>query len=293
MDPGDDYDVERAKELLRLAIEEDVGAGDLTAEAVTAPDAFATGVMVAKAAGVIAGLPIASETFRAVDSGIDVELPLRDGAAVEVGDTVLAVKGPARGILSAERTALNFVQRLSGIATLTRRFVEKVRGTKAEIFDTRKTTPGFRTLEKYAVRVGGGRNHRLALWDQILLKENHFAAAAATAQFSRARTIRTALEARAPDTPVIVEVRNQAELEEALGLGVDVVMLDNFSVDQIAAAVALRASRAGAGSRPLLEVSGGVTLETVARIAALGVDRISVGALTHSAPALDVAFYVR
>jgi nicotinate-nucleotide pyrophosphorylase (carboxylating) len=287
------YDTVRAQTLVHLALEEDLGAGDVTAECLLSPDDFATAVMEAKAEGIVAGLPVAAQVFREVDPRLTVELKLADGSSVHVGDTVLTVKGPARAIVCAERTALNFVQRLSGVATLTRRFVDRVRGTKAEIFDTRKTTPGFRTLEKYAVRCGGGRNHRMGLYDQILLKENHFATAAANQQLSRARAIRAALNARAPGVPVIVEVRNEAELREAMELAVDVVMLDNFDAASIKKAVALRSARPSAAAHPLFEVSGGVNLDNVAAIAELGVERISVGALTHSAPALDLALYVR
>ncbi|MBI1848993.1 MAG: carboxylating nicotinate-nucleotide diphosphorylase [Planctomycetes bacterium] len=293
MDPG--FDVERARTLVALALEEDLGAGDVTAEAFLSPDAFATAVVEVKSPGVVAGLPVATMVFQAVDARLAVESKIEDGTTVETGDTLLTVRGPARGIVSAERTALNFVQRLSGIATFTRRFVDRVRETKshAEVFDTRKTTPGYRSLEKYAVRMGGGRNHRLGLYDQILIKENHFAAAAAAQELSRPRTIRQALAARAPGVTVIVEVRDAAELKDALETEVDVIMLDNFSVDAIKKAVAVRAAMPATSRRPLFEVSGGVNLENLASIAATGVERISIGALTHSAPALDVALYVR
>jgi nicotinate-nucleotide pyrophosphorylase (carboxylating) len=293
MDLG--FDVERARTLVALALEEDLGAGDVTAEAILSPDAFATAVMEAKVPGVVAGLAVATMVFQAVDPRIAVEPKLEDGALAETGDTLLAVRGPARGIVAAERTALNFVQRLSGVATLTRRFVDRVREAKAtaEIFDTRKTTPGFRSLEKWAVRLGGGRNHRVGLWDQMLLKENHFAAAAAAQQLSHARAIKSAVEARAPGMTLVVEVRDDAELREALESEADVVMLDNFSIDRLERAVATRAARPASAKRPLFEASGGVNLDNVAAIAATGVERISIGALTHSAPALDVALYVR
>ncbi len=284
--------VDRTLALIHLALEEDVGSGDVTAELVLPPEAFATGVMEAKAAGTVSGLEVAAEVFRVCDSRVIVEAVVADGTRVRSGETLLTARGSARALLAAERTALNFVQRLSGIATLTHRFVERVRGTRAEIFDTRKTTPGFRSLEKYAVRMGGGRNHRMDLHDQVLLKENHFAAAAAH-QLSWGRTVRVALEARERGVPVIVEVRNEGELTQALDLGVDVVMLDNFTLDGVKKAVAQRDARAGSMKPVALEVSGGVTLESVAALAATGVERISVGALTHSAPALDVAFYVR
>ncbi len=266
-----------AAPLIDRALREDIGPGDVTTGATVPAGARGRGAIVAKAHGVICGLPVASAVFRAVDEGISLSPRARDGEPVQPGDVVAVVEGSLRGILTAERTALNFLARLSGIATLTARFVEAVAPYRAVILDTRKTTPGWRYLEKYAVRCGGGRNHRMGLYDMVLIKDNHIAVCGSiTEAVRRVRTAGAAL-------PVEVEVRNLEELREALELGVDRILLDNFAVEEIAEAV-----RIAAGRVPL-EASGGVTLENVAEIAATGVDYISVGALTHSAPALDLS----
>lgn len=266
--------------LIDLALAEDIGPGDATSEAVLPLDLRLRAHIVAKQAGVIAGLPVAEAVFRRVDPSVCFTPRVRDGARVEAGTVLAEVEGAARSLLAAERTALNFLQRLSGIATLTRRFVDAVAGTRAVILDTRKTHPGYRVLEKYAVRMGGGQNHRMGLYDMILIKDNHIAAAGSiTEAVRRAR-------AAYPDLPLEVEVKNVDELQEALELPVDRIMLDNFDLEAIRAAV-----RVAAGQVPL-EASGGVTLERVAALAATGVDYISVGALTHSAPALDISMEV-
>lgn len=269
--------LEAAEPLIELALREDIGAGDVTTGAIVSPGVVGRGKIVAKAHGVICGLSIAAAVFRAMDEGIDFLPRVRDGEPVQPGDVVAVVEGPLRGILTAERVALNFLSRLSGIATLTARFVEAVAPYRAVILDTRKTTPGWRHLEKYAVRCGGGRNHRMGLYDMVLIKDNHVAFCG-----SIAAAVRRVRDAEV-GVPVEVEVRNLEELREALGLGVDRILLDNFPVEDIAAAVRI------AGGRVPLEASGGVTLENVAEIAATGVDYISVGALTHSAPALDLS----
>jgi nicotinate-nucleotide pyrophosphorylase [carboxylating] (EC 2.4.2.19) len=266
--------------LIDLALAEDIGPGDVTSEAVLPPDLCLRAHIVAKQAGVVAGLPVAEAVFRRVDPSVHFTPRVGDGARVEAGTVLAEVEGPARSLLAAERTALNFLQRLSGIATLTRRFVDAVAGTRAVILDTRKTHPGHRALEKYAVRMGGGQNHRMGLYDMVLIKDNHIAAAGSiTAAVRRARAAR-------PELPIEVEVKDLDELREALELPVDRIMLDNFDLEAIRAAV-----RIAAGRVPL-EVSGGVTLERVAELAATGVDYISVGALTHSAPALDISMEV-
>ncbi len=272
--------LEAARPLIELALAEDIGPGDATSEAVLPADAVLQARIVAKAPGVIAGLPVAEAVFARVDPAIRFT-PLRsDGDRVVPGDGVAEVVGPARGMLAAERTALNFLQHLSGIATLTRAFVDAVAGNRAVILDTRKTHPGWRALEKYAVRMGGGQNHRLGLYDMILIKDNHIEAAGSiTAAVRRAR-------AAHPHLPVEVEVKNLDELREALELPVDRIMLDNFDLDTMREAVRLTAGRVP------LEASGGVTLERAAAVAATGVDFISVGALTHSAPALDLSMEV-
>jgi quinolinate synthase len=269
-----------AKPLIELAIAEDVGPGDATSEAVLPAGLLLQARIVAKEAGVVAGLPVAEAVLSRVDPALCLTAHAQDGDRVGPGDLIAEVSGPARGMLAAERTALNFLQRLSGIATLTRRFVDAVGGTHATILDTRKTHPGYRVLEKYAVRMGGGQNHRLGLYDMVLIKDNHIdAAGSITAAVGRARAARA-------DLPVEVEVRNEEELREALALDVDRVMLDNMDLDQMRAAV-----RETAGRVPL-EASGNVDLGNVAAIAATGVDTISIGALTHSAPALDISMKI-
>jgi nicotinate-nucleotide pyrophosphorylase (carboxylating) len=260
-----------------LALAEDVGPGDVTSQSVIGENGAGTGTILAKAHGVIAGLAIAEAVFQCADPRIEFTPRAQDGEPVAPGDPVALVCGPVHGILSAERTALNYLSRLSGIATLAARFVSAVANYGAVILDTRKTTPGWRQLEKYAVRCGGGRNHRMGLFDMVLIKDNHITAAGSLrAAVERVRRARVTL-------PIEVEVRTLEELAEALALGVDRVLLDNMDLPTLQEAVRL------AGGRVPLEASGGVTLENAAEIAATGVDYISVGAITHSAPALDLS----
>lgn len=271
--------------LLTLALEEDLGsAGDVTSQAVIPPELAGRAVFITRAAGVIAGLPIIERVFNALGPGVAVEYLVGDGTQVAAGTRLAVVSGPMRLLLAGERTALNFVQRLSGVATRTRQFVEAVAGTRACILDTRKTTPGWRLLEKYAVRCGGGRNHRLGLYDGILIKDNHLAALGST---PRAIT-RAVQQARSshPTLPVEIEVDNLDQLDEALACRPDILLLDNMPPAVMAEAVRRRDQLAPSVQ---LEASGGVTLATVAAIAATGVERISSGSLTHSAPALDIA----
>ncbi len=273
--------VEATVPLIRLAIAEDIGTGDATSNAILSPDLRLEAHIIAKQEGVVAGLPIAEAVFRRVDVDLHVIQRIHDGESVTPGDLVAEVYGPGRTMLAAERIALNFLQRLSGIATLTRAFVDAVSGTQVTILDTRKTHPGYRALEKYAVRMGGGQNHRMGLYDVIMIKDNHIdAAGSITKAVERARSTR-------PNLPIEVEVRDLDELREALTLDIDQIMLDNMSLEDMREAVAL------ANGRVALEASGGVTLESVAAIAATGVDYISVGALTHSAPALDLSMKVQ
>jgi nicotinate-nucleotide pyrophosphorylase (carboxylating) len=269
--------------LVRRALDEDVGEGDVTTLATVPPDLPAAGTLVAKAAGVIAGLAVAQATFQAVDPTVLFQAAVEDGGPVIRGAAIATVRGPAHALLTAERVALNFLQRMSGIATLTRRYVDAVAGTRATILDTRKTAPGLRLLDKWAVALGGGMNHRIGLYDMALIKENHITAAGgipAAVERVRARWGGRPLG----PLPIEVEVKNLAELQEALALGVDQIMLDNMGLDEMRAAVAL-----ANGAVPL-EASGNVSLETVAAIAATGVDYISVGKLTHSVEALDISF---
>jgi len=265
--------------LIKLAIAEDIGPGDATSNAILPPDLALQARIVAKEEGVVAGLPVAEAVFTHVDAGLRFTQHIRDGESVTPGDLVARVSGPGQGMLAAERIALNFLQRLSGIATLTRAFVDAVSDTNATVLDTRKTHPGYRALEKYAVRMGGGQNHRMGLYDMMMIKDNHIdAAGSITKAVERARTH--------PDLPIEVEVRDLDELQEALTLDIDRVMLDNMSLEEMREAVKLVSGQVA------LEASGGVTLESIAAIAATGVDYISIGALTHSAPALDLSMKV-
>jgi nicotinate-nucleotide pyrophosphorylase (carboxylating) len=267
-------------EAVQRALDEDLGrAGDITSIATIPEAAGARAVMVARQAGVIAGLPLAVATFQRLSPETRIEAHVRDGATVAAGAPVLTISGPARAVLAGERTALNFVGRLSGIATLTADYVRHTAGTGMRICCTRKTTPGLRALEKYAVRCGGGFNHRFGLDDAILIKDNHIAVAGG---------IKPVLErARARIGHLVkveIEVDTLAQLREVLDTGMaDVVLLDNMDLDALRQAVAL------AGGRVVLEASGGVTLDSIARIAATGVDYASSGALTHSAPNFDIA----
>ena len=256
------------------ALAEDLGAGDVTTGATVDPGARARALIVQKAPGVVFGLDATEATFMALDPDVRAERLAPEGEWRE-GGPVLSVEGSARALLSAERTALNFLQRLSGVATLTAEYVRAVEGTGARILDTRKTTPGLRALEKAAVVAGGGTNHRAGLYDAILIKENHAAAAGGVgAAVRRAR-------GTAPELPLEVEARNLDEVDEALAAGAPRILLDNMTPAELRAAVL------HVGGRAELEASGGITLETLKEAAATGVDFISVGALTHSAPALD------
>jgi nicotinate-nucleotide pyrophosphorylase (carboxylating) len=268
-------------EVVSRALEEDVGAGDLTTKACVPPGASGLGRMVAKAQGVVAGLPVAEAVFHRVEPSLAVRFEAAEGQAVGPGEALMTVEGPLAGQLVAERVALNFVQRLSGVSTLTRRCVEAAGPHRVTILDTRKTTPGLRALERYAVRVGGGQNYRAGLFDMVLIKDNHIAAAdGIKSALERARS------AYGHTYPVVVEVSSLEELEETLGLEVDRVMLDNFSTEDIRKAVAKSAGRVA------LEASGGMRPELIAEVASSGVSYISVGALTHAAPALDISFSV-
>lgn len=266
------------EDLIRSALAEDLGAGDITCAAVVPDAARARGRVIAKQPGVLSGLSVASHVFERVDGGVEIATAVRDGQAVAVGEELLVLEGSAAGILSAERTALNFLGHLSGVATLTAAYVAAVQGTGARILDTRKTMPGMRDLEKAAVVAGGGMSHRLGLHDNILVKENHVRVAGGVGEAAR-RAL-----AGAPATAwVEIEVESLDELDEVLAAGVTRVLLDNMAPDALREAVSATAGRA------TLEASGGITLETIRAVAETGVDFISVGALTHSAPALDVS----
>lgn len=273
--------VEQLSEVVARALAEDVGPGDVTSEATVPGERKGRARIVQKEPGVVFGLAIVEETMRQCGVEHVDKLVVEGQWRGEVPAEIALASGPARALLTAERTALNFLGHLSGVATLTARFVEAVAGTGARILDTRKTTPGLRELEKAAVAAGGGRNHRMGLYDAILIKENHIALSGGLAKAVHA------VRGAHPDLPVEVECRNLDEVAYALGTGADLLLLDNMEADELRKAVELRDEVAGVGTGPSLEASGGVRLETVREIAETGVDLISVGALTHSAPTLD------
>ena len=269
------------RQAVKAALAEDIGTGDVTSLATVPKSAQCVAVMRAREPLVVAGLALAEGAFRELSRSVKIKAPVQDGHRAEVGEVLLEVSGSARAILGAERVALNFVQRLSGVATSTAQYVAAVRGTKAQILDTRKTTPGWRLLEKYAVACGGGKNHRLGLHDMILIKDNHLAALkdakpnAVAAAVARAR-------AKYPELLVEVEADTLAQVAQAVAAGADIILLDNMTTARLRQAVRLVAGRAQT------EASGGVTLKTVGAIARSGVDFISVGAITHSARAVDI-----
>ena len=280
-----------AEMIIEYALLEDLdGAGDLTCRALIDPAAIAVVHVVAREAGVLAGGPIAEMVFHRQNESVEWLPHLDDGDDLEPGRLIAEVRGPLGVILTCERTALNFLTHLSGVATVTRKFVDAVAGTNAEIFDTRKTLPGMRVLEKYAVRAGGGRNHRMGLYDGILIKDNHLAALTAPGDgLSLAEIVRRARDAFGPTVrvPVEIEVDTLEQLRDAIQGEPDQVLLDNMGLDMLREAVRIRNE---AAPRVELEASGGVNLATVRAIAETGVDRISVGALTHSAGYLDIGF---
>jgi nicotinate-nucleotide pyrophosphorylase (carboxylating) len=265
--------------LVRSALLEDGAFNDLTTIATVVSDRRARATLVARQKGVIAGAPLALEAFRLLDPQVAIRVDMEDGSHVKPGDPILFVTGHARGLLSAERVALNFIQRLSGIATLTCRYVEAIAGTQATILDTRKTTPGWRALEKYAVRAGGGTNHRMDLSSAVLIKDNHLAAVDGDVR----KAVDRARDLAPRGTKIEVECDRLEQVEAAVNAGADIILLDNMSTDELRRCVELVKGRA------TLEASGGVNLSTVRGIAETGVDWISVGALTHSAPAMDLA----
>jgi nicotinate-nucleotide pyrophosphorylase (carboxylating) len=285
----DSEERESAERLVTLALAEDLGsAGDLTSVALIDKSVRGTVNIVARKEGILAGLPMAEMVFQQLDQAVSFQPIEADGTRVAAGAILASGSGPLRSLLTGERTVLNFLMHLSGIATRTRQFVDAIAGSKAVLLDTRKTLPAWRRLEKYAVRAGGGTNHRIGLFDGCLIKDNHLAAwIQKHPRTSIARAIETAREAIPFGIPLEVEVDSLEQLREALTANPDIVLLDNMNPETIAKAVRLRDGHAPG---VLLEASGGVTLETVEAIAKAGVDRISVGAITHSAPALDMAF---
>ena len=269
------------KKLIDMALAEDLGPGDITTENLISPDAAGRATVVAKEPLTLAGLAVARYVFERLDPSVVFTTRFNDGDTLLPGQTAIRLAGSLAALLTAERTALNFLQRLAGIATFTREYVDLLRGQKVRLLDTRKTTPGWRALEKYAVRIGGGTNHRIGLYDAVLIKDNHIVAAGGIASAV------ASMRSRVPgDMTIEVETASLDQVRSALEAGAHIIMLDNMDLDQIRAAVALVAGRAK------LEVSGGVTLENLAALAATGIDFISCGALTHSARAVDLGMYI-
>lgn len=277
-------DLENIKPIVERALEEDLGSGDITTDRVVPAIMDANAVVTAKAEGIICGLPVAELVFHSVDKRIVIKRKVNEGSLVKQGQDVLELSGWARAILCTERTALNFLGRLSGIATLTGKFVNKVREYNVTILDTRKTTPGLRILEKYAVCTGGGENYRIGLFDQILIKDNHIKIQKELGTGYINRVISSAR--KKPDDKIEIEVENLEEAEEAVNAGASILLLDNMSIDDMKEAVKKFHGKV------LLEVSGNVTLQNVEEIAKTGIDYISIGALTHSAPGLDLSLEI-
>jgi nicotinate-nucleotide pyrophosphorylase (carboxylating) len=277
--PFEPLDASVYRGIVRRALAEDLGWGDVTTEATVDSSVRGRGEIIAKSSCVLAGLDVAAETFRQLDPAVEIMLIYNDGDRCEPGTVVAEVRGTAALMLTAERTALNFLQRLSGIATLTRRYVDAASGG-ITVLDTRKTTPTLRTLEKYAVRAGGGSNHRSGLDDGILIKDNHVRlAGGVTVAVERMKAARQ-------EMPIEVETQSLAQVDEAIAAGADVILLDNLSLEETTQAVARIAGRAK------IEISGGVTLERMPELARTGADYVSIGALTHSAPAVDLSFEI-
>lgn len=272
------------KEIIHRALNEDIQTGDVTTQAVIRDIVLGKGKFLVKANGVIAGLNVAANVFEMVDKKIDFKILIPDGKKVKTGDIVAEVAGKASSIITAERTALNFLQRMSGIATLTNNFVKKIEHTKAKILDTRKTVPGLRVLDKEAVRLGGGTNHRIGLFDLFLIKDNHIEIAGSITNAVNAS--RNFQQKKNTHLKIEVETKNLKEVKEALDSNVDIIMLDNFNTDVMKKAVAL------INGKCLVEASGNINIENVKEVAETGVDYISVGALTHSVKALDISLEV-
>lgn len=282
-------DIEKIRPLIKLAIEEDLGRGDVTTSLFFKDDTSAKANIVSRREIIVCGMDIAAEVFRCYNENLKLKVIVNDGAPAGANDKIAEIEGPLRSMLSAERVALNFLQRLSGIATTTHKFVQAVAGTEAKIYDTRKTTPGLRLLEKYAVRGGGGRNHRLGLYDAVLIKDNHLAQFGDNLYSKLSNAVAEAKNLKDINF-IAVEVDNiDEQLEDVLKIaGIDVVLLDNIEPSQLKRAVEMRNTICGKGKKPLLEASGKITLDNVLDIAACGIDRIAVGTITHSAAAADI-----
>ena len=291
-----ELDLEKIRDIVQLAIKEDIGAGDITSK-IFIPDGFETeGVIIAKEAGIVAGLPVAGYVLSQIDENLIFTSNIEDGSRVKKGTIIGSVKGLTLSLLSAERLVLNFLQRLSGIATATNRFAEKIKGYGTQIMDTRKTAPGWRYLEKYAVRVGGGINHRMGLYDQILIKDNHLKTMGSEKENGAiSRLVRTAREQIENGMLIEIEVEDLCQIKDVVDAGVDIILFDNMEPSKIREAVDIvkeieKNQDAGTGKAILTEASGNITIENVEEYADAGVDRISVGAITHSARVLDISF---
>lgn len=273
--------MDSVRHLIEIALKEDIGSGDITTENLIAPDRKGTGVILAKEPMVIAGLDVARQVFEHLDSEVILKPGCKDGDSVGDKEIVAHVEGPMRALLMGERTALNFLQRLSGIATLVRSYIDAIGKTKVRLVDTRKTTPGWRILEKYAVRIGGAHNHRMGLYDGILIKDNHIAACGGVK-----KAVERMQKRKSHLLKIEVEVSDLDQVKEALGAGADVIMLDNMDIAQIREAVKI------VGGRAMVEVSGGITQSSLKQLADTGVDIISVGALTHAARSVDISMQI-
>jgi len=291
-----ELDLEKIRDIVQLAIKEDIGDGDITSK-IFIPDGSETkGMLIAKEAGIVAGLPVAGYVLSQIDENLIFTSNIEDGSRVKKGTIIGSVKGLTLSLLSAERLVLNFLQRLSGIATATNRFAEKIKGYRTQIMDTRKTAPGWRYLEKYAVRVGGGINHRMGLYDQILIKDNHLKAMGSEKENGTiSRLVRKAREQIENGMLIEVEVEDLCQIKDVVDAGVDIILFDNMEPSKIREAVDIvkeieKNQDAGTGKSILTEASGNITIENVEEYADAGVDRISVGAITHSARVLDISF---
>ena len=291
-----ELDLEKIRDIVQLAIKEDIGDGDITSK-IFIPDGSETkGMLIAKEAGIVAGLPVAGYVLSQIDENLIFTSNIEDGSRVKKGTIIGSVKGLTLSLLSAERLVLNFLQRLSGIATATNRFAEKIKGYRTQIMDTRKTAPGWRYLEKYAVRVGGGINHRMGLYDQILIKDNHLKTMGSEKENGAiSRLVRKAREQIENGMLIEVEVEDLCQIKDVVDAGVDIILFDNMEPSKIREAVDIvreieKNQDAGTGKAILTEASGNITIENVEEYADAGVDRISVGAITHSARVLDISF---
>ena len=293
-----EFDFEEIKEIVQLAIKEDIGDGDITSNIFIPDDSESEGALIAKEAGIVAGLPVAGYVLLQIDKDLIFTSNIEDGSRVERGTEIARVKGLTISLLSAERVVLNFLQRLSGIATATNRFAEKVKGYKVQIMDTRKTTPGWRYLEKYAVRVGGGVNHRMGLYDHILIKDNHLKIMESEKENGAiVRLVKKARKQIENGTLIEAEVEDLSQVKDVADAGVDIILFDNIEPSKIRKAINMvkeyeKNQGARTGKAILTEASGNITIQNVEDYAKAGVDRISIGAITHSARALDISFEI-